>query len=185
MGIVNDTTLVPVRNMVNHRVVYTIPEEHRRVVFEAFQEKKIPAKELRALNYTVGGSILLKNYLCVKSIDMRAEFNIPSDQIEYDWTEKDIQHVLLSNDSPIEQLEDALDFAPQGIREMIVDYAVEWKIPDSNRRKVISKMMNLDIDEMIKFAEMVEESNDTVPQNTHRRLSDKPATSRTGRRLQN
>ena len=84
MAIINDTTLIPVRNMVNHRVVYTIPEEHRRVVFEPFQERKITAGELRALNYTVGGSILLRNYLCVKSNDMRTEFNIPRDQIEYD-----------------------------------------------------------------------------------------------------
>lgn len=185
MAIINDTTLIPVRNMVNHRVVYTIPEEHRRVVFEPFQERKIPASELRALNYTVGGSILLKNYLCIKSNDMRTEFNIPSDQIEYDWTRQDIQHVLLDNNSPIEQLEDALDFAPQGIREMIVDYAVEWKIPDSNRRKVISKMMNVNIDEMIKFAELTEEDNDTTPQVNRRRLSNKPAASRSTRRLQN
>lgn len=185
MAIINDTTLIPVRNMVNHRVVYTIPEEHRRVVFEPFQERKIPASELRALNYTVGGSILLKNYLCVKSNDMRTEFNIPSDQIEYDWTRQDIQHVLLDTSSPIEQLEDALDFAPQGIREMIVDYAVEWRIPDSNRRKVISKMMNVNIDEMIKFAELTEEDNDTTPQVNRRRLSNKPAASRSRRRLQN
>ena len=84
MATVNDTTLVPVRNMVNHRVVYVIPEEHRRVVFEPFQERKIAAGELRALNYTTGGAILLKNYLSVRSTDMRTEFNIPKDQVEYD-----------------------------------------------------------------------------------------------------
>ena len=43
MAIVNDTTLISVRNLVDHKVVYVIPEEHRRVVFEAFQERKIPA----------------------------------------------------------------------------------------------------------------------------------------------
>lgn len=185
MAIINDTTLIPVRNMVNHRVVYTIPEEHKRVVFEPFQERKIRAGELRALNYTIGGSILLRNYLCVKSDDMRIEFNVPSDQIEYDWTKQDIKHVLLDNDALIEQLEDALDFAPQGIKELIVDYAVEWKIPDSNRRKIISKMMNVNIDEMIKFAELTEENDNTTVRNTHRRLSDRSVASRSGRRLQN
>jgi hypothetical protein len=69
---------------------------------------------------------------------------------------------------------------------MIVDYAVEWKIPDSNRRKVISKMMNVNIDEMIKFTEMIEEDNNNIPQqNTRRRLSNRPTPSRSGRRLQN
>ncbi len=84
MAIINDTTLVPVRNMVNHKVVYVIPEEHRRVVFEPFQQRQIRAGELRALNYTMGGNVLLHNYLCVKSSDMREEFNIPQDQVEYD-----------------------------------------------------------------------------------------------------
>ena len=79
MAIINDTTLIPVRNMVDHKVVYVIPELNRRVVFEPFQEKKVPAGELRALNYTTGGEVLIHNYLCVLSNDMRTEFNIPSD----------------------------------------------------------------------------------------------------------
>ena len=82
--ILRDTTLVPVRNMVDHKVVYVIPELNRRVVFEPFQEKKIPAGELRTLNYSTGGEVLLHNYLCVKSNDLRIEFNIPEDMVEYD-----------------------------------------------------------------------------------------------------
>lgn len=84
MAILNDNTLVPVRNLVDHKVVYVIPELNRRVVFEPFQEKKVPAGELRALNYTIGGEILLHNYLNIKSEDLRNEFNIPSDMVEYD-----------------------------------------------------------------------------------------------------
>lgn len=84
MANLNDTTLVPVRNLVDHKVVYVIPELNRRVVFESFQEKKVPAGELRALNYTTGGEILIHQYLCVKSNDLREEFNIPKDMVEYD-----------------------------------------------------------------------------------------------------
>ena len=84
MAILNDNTLVPVRNLVDHKVVYVIPELNRRVVFEPFQEKKVSAGELRALNYTIGGEILLHHYLNVKSKDLRNEFNIPSDMVEYD-----------------------------------------------------------------------------------------------------
>lgn len=84
MAIINDTTQIPVRNMVDHKVVYVIPELNRRVVFEPFQEKKIQASELRALNYSIGGEVLLHNYLCILSKDLRTEFNIPADQVEYD-----------------------------------------------------------------------------------------------------
>lgn len=183
MAILNDNTLIPVRNLVDHKVVYTVPEEHRRVVFEGFQERKVPARELRALNYTVGGTELLHNYLCVMSNDLREEFNIPSDLIEYDWTIKDIQRVLTDLNSPIEELEDALDFGPTGIREMLVDYAVKWKIPDSNRRKVVSRMTGVNVDKMIELSEMVEESDNDQEHSTTRRRLNKTQPSQ-GRRVQ-
>ena len=182
MAIVKDTTLVPVRNMVDHKVVYVVPEVNRRVVFEPFQEKRVPAGELRALNYSVGGEVLLHNYLCVKSNDLRVEFNIPADQVEYDWTIDDIHKVLEDLSVPIEALEDALDFAPEGIREMIVDCAVKWKIPDSNRRKVISKMTGVNIDKKIEFLEQVEEGTEQ-PITTSRRRLTKSEPESTGRRI--
>lgn len=65
---------------------------------------------------------------------------------------------------------------------MLTDYAVKWKIPDSNRRKIISKMTGVNIDKMIEFSEAVAEDDnqDTTP--THRRLS-KTQSSQTGRRI--
>lgn len=184
MANLNDTTLVPVRNLVDHKVVYVIPELNRRVVFEPFQEKKIPAGELRALNYTTGGEILIHNYISVKSNDLREEFNIPKDMVEYDWTIEDIRRVLTDLESPIEELEDALDFGPDGIRELLVDCAVKWKIPDANRRKVISKMTGVNVDKMIEFAEITDQTVEEAPARS-RRLSKSEETSRTGRRIQN
>ena len=183
MADVNDNTLVSVRNLVDHKVVYIVPEEHRRVVFEGFQERKIPAKELRALNYTIGGADLIHNYLCIKNDELREEFNIPLDLIEYDWTIKDIQRVLTDLNSPIEELEDALDFAPTGIREMLVDYAVRWKIPDSNRRRVISKMTGVNVDKMIEFMEIAEEDAGQEEAPSQRRLNHTQST-QVGRRIQ-
>ena len=184
MANLNDTTLVPVRNLVDHKVVYVIPELNRRVVFEPFQEKKIPAGELRALNYTTGGEILIHNYISVKSNDLREEFNIPSDMVEYDWTIEDIRRVLTNLETPVEELEDALDFGPDGIRELLVDCAVKWKIPDANRRKIISKMTGVNVDKMIEFAEITDQTVEEAPVRT-RRLSKSEDVPRTGRRIQN
>ena len=184
MPIINDTTLIPVRNMVDHKVVYVIPELNRRVVFEPFQEKKVPASELRALNYSTGGEVLLHQYLCVLSNDMRKEFNIPEDQVEYDWKTEDIHRVLEDLNTPIEALEDALDFGPEGIRELLVDCAVKWKIPDSNRRKVISRMTGVNIDKMIEFAEATDQVVERTPTRA-RRLSKTEEAPKTGRRIQN
>lgn len=179
--ILKDTTMVPVRNMVDHKVVYVIPELNRRVVFEPFQKKEIQAGELRALNYSTGGEVLLHNYLCVLSNDLRNEFNIPKDQVEYDWTLNDIHKVLEDLSTPIEALEDALDFAPDGIRELIVDSAVKWKIPDSNRRKIVSRMTGVNVDKMIEFMEATEESGNQYAPQTRRLSKTEPTTS--GRRI--
>ena len=182
MSMLQDHVLVPVRNMVNHKVVYKIPDQNRRVVFEPFQERKVSAGELRGLHYTVGGEALIHDYLCVKNNDLREEFNIPKDQIEYDWELKDIKHILLDNNASIEALQDALDFAPEGIREMIIDYAVIWKIPDTNRRKVITQMTGIDINKQIEFTELNEKDQSQQEAPSHRRVnSTKPV--RTGRRV--
>lgn len=182
MNKLTDDTLVSIRNMVNHKVVYVLPDWNRKVVFEPFQERKIPAGELRALHYTTGGYNLLHNYLCIENVDLKAEFEIPEDQIEYDWKLNDIKYLLLNNNALIESLQDALDFAPEGIREMIIDYAVIWKIPDSNKRKVISQMTGIDIDKQIEFSELVD--NDAAKDTTPSQRRVKNTTSiRTGRRV--
>ena len=67
----SDNALIPVRNMVNHKVVYKIPDQNRRIEFEPFQERKITAGELRALHYTSGGETLLHEFLCVKNDILR------------------------------------------------------------------------------------------------------------------
>ena len=65
---------------------------------------------------------------------------------------------------------------------MIVDCAVKWKIPDSNRRKVISKMTGVNIDKKIEFLEQVEEGTEQ-PVTTSRRRLTKSEPESTGRRI--
>ena len=65
---------------------------------------------------------------------------------------------------------------------MIVDCAVKWKIPDSNRRKVISKMTGVNIDKKIEFLEEVEGGTEQVESTSRRRLA-KQEPERTGRRI--
>lgn len=65
---------------------------------------------------------------------------------------------------------------------MIIDYAVAWKIPDSNRRKIISQMTGIDINKQIEFAELTEETREEDAAPSQRRVKTASAT-RTGRRV--
>jgi hypothetical protein len=182
---VDDNTQVAVRNLVNHKVVYLIPETHRKVVFEAFQERKVPAGELRMINYTTGGSNLIHNFLCVKNDELREEFNIDPEMVEYDWTLDDIKKALTTED--LDVLLDALEYGPEGIRQMLIDYAIEWRIPDTNRRKAITDITGVQVNRIIELMEQAEvyrgEEVATEPVGGRRRSQKKEA-ARSGRRVQ-
>ena len=76
---------------------------------------------------------------------------------------------------------DALDYAPRGIVETLVNRAVTLKIPDMNKRKLIKQMTDKDVSKKIAYMELLETDDDQV-ENTpnRRRVSSQPV--KTGRR---
>lgn len=176
-----DKDLVQVRNLVDHMVVYKIDELNRRVVFNPFETKKVSVDELRRLNYTHGGQVLLHDYLCVMNDELRQEFGLGYDMPEYDWTIDDVDKALTS--SPIEVLLDALEFGPKGIQDLLIDRAVELKIPDTNRRKAIQEITGIDVNKMIGFKEQVEASDNKVAEPPHTRRCSTQSASVSGRRV--
>lgn len=176
--LVSDDTVVPVKNMMNHRVAYVLDSGVRRR-FAPYATFNITAGELRQLSYQPGGTELLTNYLHVGNKNLAREFGVSDNTIEYDWTEQDIVNALTTDD--IDVLLDALDFAPDGIKESIVEKAVELEIPDINRRKAIKDATGSDITKMIevKHAYDSAEEDDTKQAKTAatRRTSSKTASS--------
>jgi hypothetical protein len=167
MANIKDETLVSVRNLVDHHVIYKLPEENVRRDFNAFEVKKISAGELRKVNYTVGGHVLLTGYLCVENASLAQEFGVDTDVVEYNWTKEDVDRVLTEGD--LDELLDALDFAPDGIVDLIKDRAVELKINDYSKRKAISDKLGVDVSGMI---DVVEQSGAGTSADT----AQKPAT---------
>lgn len=152
--LVPDDTVVQVKNMMNHRVAYVLDTGVRRR-FAPKAVFNIPAGELRQLSYQPGGTELLTNYLHVGNKELAKEFGITEDDVEYDWTDKDVVDALTSSD--IDVLLDALDFAPDGIKESLVDKAVELEIPDTNRRKAIKDATGADVSKMIEVKHAYDE----------------------------
>lgn len=157
---VADKTLVEVQNLTDHTVVYKSFDGIRRV-FLGQQKKKIRAEELRQLNYSRGGSRLLKEFLSVKNKALAEEFNVSSDSFEheYNWTAQDVDDMLLSGSE--DALKDALDFAPEGIIDLIVQRTVELKLNDVNKRQIISDKTGKDVNNMILQITEFEKANKT------------------------
>ena len=147
-----DSKLIPVQNLTASTVSYMVPETNNVRHFSGQQLRKdITAGELRALYATKGGRVLIEDYLGIKDQELAAEFNISTDAFEheYSWTQDDVDNVL--KNGSIDALKDALEFGPEGIKQLIIDRAVTLRIPDNNKLAAIREFTGRDVGNMIKL----------------------------------
>lgn len=166
-----NTTLVTVVNIAGSPVIYTIPEMNIRRTFNKGETKKISIEEIRALSYQPGGMLLLQEYLSVRDNSVLESLGIQAEP-EYNWGSAEVKELLLNGS--LERLLDCLDYAPEGIIEMVKDYAVSLKINDMSKRDAIHKKTGLDINKAIEIRLDEEkaqaESAEAKPATTGRRV---------------
>ena len=144
--VVPDSTKVKITNLMDCQTGYpTISGVFRRLA--PYASMTVTAEELRQSANLPGVIDLFRNYVRIGNKSLAEEFGVPSDAVEYSWTQKDVDYAVTSAD--IDVLLDALDFAPQGIVEMIVDRAVALEIPDMTKRQAILEKTGNDITKMI------------------------------------
>lgn len=132
----NKNTLVKIKNRDNGRVGYTIPDLgnlHRN--FQAGEEKTITFEELQKLSWIPGGEYILKNYLVILEPKSAINELLGTVEPEYNYTETEIKYIL--EEGSIEQLEDCLEFAPDGVIELVKKLAVDMKIDSESKRATI------------------------------------------------
>lgn len=171
--LISDDTLVPIRNIVNCETGYILSSSGRARRLIPGVTMRVSAGELRELFFQPGGSILLQNYINVGNKSLAAEFGVPCDAIEYNWTESDVNKCLLKDD--INVLLDALDFAPQGIVETLKDKAIELEINDRAKIKAIAEKTGVDIDAAIKNKHAYDNSDTNVADKPRQRRVQKTA----------
>lgn len=142
-----ENEMVIVTNRNNGYTGYQIPDTGVSRNFAPGESKRISKEELMQLSYIEGGEYLLKNYLIVNNDKTLEELNI-SVQPEYYYTEEEIKELLTAGS--LDQLEDTLNFAPDGVIEIIKDMAVKMELPDTRKRKMISEKTGFNIDNAIR-----------------------------------
>ena len=149
-----ENEMVIVTNRNNGYTGYQIPDTGVSRNFAPGESKRISKEELMQLSYIEGGEYLLKNYLIVNNDKTLEELNI-SVQPEYYYTEEEIKELLTTGS--LDQLEDTLNFAPDGVIEIIKDIAVKTELPDTRKRKMISEKTGFNIDNAIRVNEVMAE----------------------------
>ena len=160
--VVKDTDTITLRNFTTNTVVYRTPSTRVRRELPAGGSIKVTAGEIREMMYDKGCVDILRNYvqICNKPLALEVGVSEDSYENEYNWTLADIKNCLLNGS--IEQLADAMDFAPDGIKESLLTEAINLEIPDVRKREIISKAMNRDVSGMIVNKHKIEEDKEPV-----------------------
>ena len=149
-----ENKMIKVSNRDSGNVGYQIPESGIRRDFAIGETKNIPIEELKQLMYVPGGEFILKNLLIVHDKSVLNEILNIETEPEYFYTEAEIKKLLTSG--TIEQLQDCLEFAPDGVIEIIKKMSVDMKLPDTNKRQVITEMTGFNIDNAINVNKIME-----------------------------
>lgn len=127
---------VNVKNRSNGSAGYVLPDTGVRRTWTPGEIKKnISVSELEQATFVPGGKVILEDYLLINDKEVCDFLGIKTEP-EYFYTEKEVE-ILLSSKGSIEQFLDCLDFAPDGVIDMVKDMAVRLNISDIRKREAI------------------------------------------------
>jgi hypothetical protein len=126
---------------------YTLPDTGITRNFSPKETKKIPLDELQQLQYAPGGEYLLKHCFIINDKDALSVLNMEDVEPEYFYTEATVRELLETG--TLDQLEDCLNFAPDGVIDLVKSVAIATELPDTRKRKMISEKTGLNIDNAI------------------------------------
>lgn len=160
-------TLIKVRNRDNGSVGYTIPDLgnlHRN--FMSGEVKEVTFEELQKLSYLPGGEFILKEYLVIEDSDEAVSTLLGEVEPEYRYTEDDVKTLLL--EGSLEELQDCLDFAPEGTVNLVKKVAVEMELNDIRKRDAIKNKLGFDVNSAIRVNKESQDGEDESEQKTRR-----------------
>lgn len=141
---------VKVSNKSAGRVVYKIPEMNvRREFYPHEAAREVELKELEMLAQQPGGRNMIYNYLMVYDEKVLKHLLNGTPSIEYWLEEKDIPSWM--EKCSLAEFEDALDFAPEGTKDLIKEYAYKLPLNDYAKREAIKKQLGFDVTNAIEL----------------------------------
>lgn len=180
---VADDEVIQVRNLADHKVIaHTIND--KRYEFPSHGVLKMRADEIRYLGAKRGGDTLVKDYLHIDSKPLALELGVSEDswENEYSWDATDVKRVLTQADN--DELLDALDLAPEAIKETIVTEAVNSELNDFQKREIIKEKTGQDITRKIENKRAIEGDKEETPKATRRRKASASSTTTKRRKTQ-
>lgn len=172
--------IVTVVNKSASRVVYKLPELNiRRTLMPHEVRTDIKVKELEALSQQPGGKKMLMHYLQVQDKEVINYLLNVNPEPEYWINDKDLPNWIKT--CSLAEFQDALDFAPQGTKDLIKQYAVDTELNDYSKREAIKTQLGFDVSAAIEMNKASKEGETTPQVSAGRRVA--PATEQVQRRV--
>lgn len=157
-----DSKKIRVKNRVNSPVVYIVPDMgNLKREFQGQQEKILTFEELRKLSYTPGGDVLLRDYLVIRDEEALKALDLNVEP-EYFYNKQDV--IKLLQHGSLDEFLDCLDFAPEGVLDLIKEYAVTLPLNDVAKRQAILDKLGFNVTVAIDLQkdELVHQEEKTV-----------------------
>lgn len=167
-----------IKNRSGSHVVYTIPEIGVRRSFAPGEVKKITFEELEKLTYQSGGMEILSRFLQIQDTQVINNFNMKVEP-EYHMNEQQVANLVLNGS--LDAFLDALDFAPDGVIDLIKRMCISIPVTDYNKMKALKEKTGLDVEAALKNIRAEKEDEATIDDSTPQRRV-KPADVPEGRR---
>ena len=158
MIITDKSQKVAVRGRTKGEVFYRLPDSHNIRTFNFGETQYIPFEEIERLYYSPGGAYLIQHSLIVNA-DALETLGIEV-QPEYFYTETQVKDLLLRG--TLDQLEDTLNLAPNGVIDLIKQISVKEKLFDTRKRQLIFDKTGFSIDGALEIEKALEETKEEV-----------------------
>lgn len=152
-----ESRMIPVQSRNGGIVFYTIPEDNIQKIFRGSETKMIHIAELKKLMSIPGGEKTIRADLIIKDRDALVELGI-SVEPEYFYTEKEILQILETG--TLDELEDMLNFAPEGVINMVQQLSVKIELPDTRKRKMILEKTGFNVDGALQIKQIMGEDEE-------------------------
>lgn len=157
---VEKTREIEVTNRDRGSVGYIIPDlGNLNRQFESGETKTITFEELEKLAWIPGGKYILDNCLVIHDEEAVNEL-LNGVEPEYYYSKEDIKRLLTTG--TIEEFLDCLDFAPEGVKNLVKDIAMELPLNDVAKRQAILDKMGFDVTKALELKAIAEPEEEKV-----------------------
>ena len=140
---INEKAIYSVKNRSASTVIYSIPEMNNlRREFRPGEIKSVTGSELIQLSYRPGGRRIIENYLLINNEEVLDGLNM---EVEPEYKLDEAGVVKRLKDGSEDQLIDCLNFAPEGVKDLVKAVALAMPLNDLNKCKIIKDMLGYDV----------------------------------------